>query len=99
MKRVCFDDLTVTYQNTGILNPLAYRSILLEPTMNMINRSLFTWKTASLSQWILPALLATAVTAHAVDGTWKTATGSGVWSATGNWTGNPNPVPGGVGSS
>ena len=36
--------------------------------------------------------------AHAVDGTWKAGTGSGVWSATTNWTGNPNPVPGGAGS-
>ena len=34
-----------------------------------------------------------------VDGTWKAATGTGNWSDSTNWTGDPSPVPGGAGST
>jgi len=51
-----------------------------------------------VSAFLAAVVLFSLPSVRAVDGTWKAATGSGVWSATSNWTGDPNPVPGGAGS-
>ena len=64
----------------------------------MITHFFFSRKSAASTRWIILGLLASAITAQAVDGSWKAGTASGNWSLSTNWTGDPSPVPGGAGS-
>ena len=71
-----------------------------------LNRLRFLGKTAAgfmnLKMLAMLALASAGTLGHLsaqVDGTWKAATGTGNWSDSTNWTGDPSPVPGGAGST
>ena len=53
----------------------------------------------ALATALLALLLPLTPVLAQVDGTWKPATGTGNWSDSTNWTGDPSPVPGGAGST
>jgi len=68
------------------------------PTFSLVLPSPGAPTKIPVSAFLAAVVLFSLPSVRAVDGTWKAGTGSGVWSATSNWTGDPNPVPGGAGS-